>query len=84
MHHGNLIRMANQIGHFFESMPDHDAALRGIAKHLRNFWDPRMRSAFLLLLQGPQANDVSSIVRQAMEQYGHTLSQAADGNAPAG
>ncbi|VTU29314.1 formate dehydrogenase subunit delta [Variovorax sp. PBL-E5] len=43
----NLIRMANQIGSFFEAMPDRPQALKDIALHIRKFWDPRMRRAFL-------------------------------------
>ncbi|WP_434064135.1 formate dehydrogenase subunit delta [Roseateles aquae] len=32
-----LVRMANQIGHFFEAMPDHAEALDGIATHIKKF-----------------------------------------------
>jgi formate dehydrogenase subunit delta len=42
-----LIRMANQIGSFFEAMPDRPQAMKDIALHIRKFWDPRMRRAFL-------------------------------------
>ena len=41
-----LVYMANQIGKFFQSQGA-DAAVRGIAEHLRKFWDPRMRSAIV-------------------------------------
>jgi formate dehydrogenase subunit delta len=37
-----LVYMANQIARFFAAQP-HDAAVAGIAKHVRDFWDPRMR-----------------------------------------
>ena len=47
MHADALIRMANQIGSFFEAMPDHDEALRGAAQHIKSFWEPRMRRALL-------------------------------------
>ncbi|MBU0589743.1 MAG: formate dehydrogenase subunit delta [Gammaproteobacteria bacterium] len=43
MNHDTLIRMVNQIGTYFESMPDRSEALEGIATHLQKFWDPRMR-----------------------------------------
>jgi formate dehydrogenase subunit delta len=39
-----LIYMANQIGKFFQSHC-HDKAVRGIAEHIKKFWDPRMRRA---------------------------------------
>jgi formate dehydrogenase subunit delta len=38
-----LVRMANDIGNFFEASPDRDAAINEVANHLRKFWDPRMR-----------------------------------------
>jgi formate dehydrogenase subunit delta len=47
MHVDRLLHMANQIGHFFEAMPDRDEALRGAAQHLKNFWEPRMRRELL-------------------------------------
>jgi formate dehydrogenase subunit delta len=43
----HLVAMANQIGHFYESLPDRDEALTSTATHMRRFWDPRMRRAML-------------------------------------
>ena len=34
--------MANQIAAFFKSKPE-DAAIAGIASHINDFWEPRMR-----------------------------------------
>ena len=39
----NLIRMANQIGDFFSTMPDRPQAIADVADHLKRFWEPRMR-----------------------------------------
>jgi formate dehydrogenase subunit delta len=64
-----LIRMANQIGVFFESMPDRTQAQHDLASHLKNFWEPRMRRAFLVLLNSPAGDAVSDIVRQAVQQH---------------
>jgi formate dehydrogenase subunit delta len=47
MHIENLVKMANQIGAFFEAEPDKDQAMKDIASHLKRFWDPRMRSAII-------------------------------------
>jgi formate dehydrogenase subunit delta len=47
MHVDNLVKMANQIGDFFESMPDPVEAEEGIAAHIKKFWEPRMRRALL-------------------------------------
>jgi formate dehydrogenase subunit delta len=41
-----LIYMANQIGKFFASQGD-DQAAAGIADHLEKYWDPRMRATML-------------------------------------
>jgi formate dehydrogenase subunit delta len=38
-----LVRMANDVAHFFEATPDQEQAAKEIATHLRNFWDPSMR-----------------------------------------
>ena len=43
----NLIDMANRIGEFFDSMPDHAEAVDSVADHIRRFWEPRMRLAIL-------------------------------------
>jgi formate dehydrogenase subunit delta len=68
MHDDKLIRMANQIGIFFESMPDRTEALDGIATHLKKFWDPRMRIALLAQLDGPHGSEISAIVREALQK----------------
>ena len=39
----HLVQMANDIGHFFQSEPDHEAAVAGVAAHIRRHWEPRMR-----------------------------------------
>jgi len=45
-----LAYMANQIAKFFHSRP-HDEAVAGIAEHISNFWEPRMRKQFFELLK---------------------------------
>lgn len=45
-----LVYMANQIATFFETMP-HDEAAAGVAKHINDFWDPRMRRQFFEMLE---------------------------------
>jgi formate dehydrogenase subunit delta len=68
-HNDTLIRMANQIGTFFESMPDRAEALEGIAKHIKNFWDPRMRKAFLAHVDSLQHDNIKPIVLEAMRAH---------------
>jgi formate dehydrogenase subunit delta len=47
MHIEQLVRMANDIGAFFQSEPSRDAAIHAIADHLKRFWDPRMRKQII-------------------------------------
>jgi formate dehydrogenase subunit delta len=51
MHIDHLIRMANQIGAFFDAMPDHPEAVEGVANHIHKFWEPRMRVELLAFLE---------------------------------
>lgn len=43
--HTKLIYMANQISKFFESKPEAEG-VAGIAAHINDFWEPRMRRHF--------------------------------------
>lgn len=65
----NLITMANQIGTFFESMPDRQQAVQDIANHIRRFWDPRMRRAILNSLDQHNEERLSDIVREALSTH---------------
>ncbi|WP_339950805.1 formate dehydrogenase subunit delta [uncultured Albimonas sp.] len=38
----DLVGMANQIAAYFQAYPE-DEAVAGVADHIRQFWDPRMR-----------------------------------------
>jgi formate dehydrogenase subunit delta len=69
-----LVYMANQIATFFQSMP-HDEAVAGVAKHINDFWDPRMRRQFFEIVEagGPGLKPlvleaVGKIRRPAQEQ----------------
>jgi len=63
----NLVKMANQIGQFFESEPDHQQAVSDVASHIKRFWDPRMRSAILSHVDQGGA-DLLPIVLKAIQQ----------------
>jgi len=65
----NLIKMANQIGAFFESMPDKKEAQEGVANHIEKFWDPRMRKAFLGAIDSNQDHTLSSFVKDAIATH---------------
>ena len=74
----NLIEMANQIGMFFDSLPDRDEALTGIAEHIRKFWEPRMRRTLLSALDGnAEEAGFTEIVLAALTKYRDSLAPAA-------
>jgi formate dehydrogenase subunit delta len=64
-----LIKMANQIGQFFESMPNREEAEKDIASHLKRFWDPRMRRVIVASLDNEDAAAMSPIVREALSTH---------------
>ncbi|WP_454762996.1 formate dehydrogenase subunit delta [Cupriavidus campinensis] len=77
MHIDNLIKMANQIGGFFEAMPDRDEALADIAGHLKRFWEPRMRRALLAHVDATDGGEgLDAIVQTAVAQHREKLEVA--------
>jgi formate dehydrogenase subunit delta len=61
-----LIKMANQIGAFFDAMPDREQAVKDVAAHLQKFWDPRMRSALHEHVTTSGDEALMPIVREAL------------------
>ena len=68
MNDDNLIRMANQIGAFFESMPDRQEASRDLATHIKKFWDPRMRRALLVRVDSGN-HQLSPLVLESINEH---------------
>ncbi|WP_343587269.1 formate dehydrogenase subunit delta [Herbaspirillum sp.] len=65
----HLVKMANQIGAFFSTMPDHEQAVADLATHLKRFWEPRMRKAFLEHIEQTQGQGVDPIVLEAVSKH---------------
>lgn len=63
IHH--LVKMANEIGNFFESAGDRTEAVTSIATHLKNFWEPRMRKQ-LIEYARQSDGELHSIVKEAV------------------
>jgi formate dehydrogenase subunit delta len=84
MDNQNLIDMANRIGEFFDSMPDREEALAGVADHIRRFWEPRMRRALLAELDEPVVSGVamSDFVRESLVKHRDQLMPAAPASVP--
>lgn len=82
MNSKSLIPMVNRIGTFFESQPNREESLEGIANHIRLFWDPRMRqSLFNYLDEHPDGKsdkgELSAIVMESITRYRTKLDPAA-------
>ena len=71
-----LIHMANRIGEFFQAEPDRQAALEGIAGHLKRFWDPRMRREILRLVDQRQTQGLSPLVIDALHAHRQLIAPA--------
>ena len=71
IHH--LVKMANDIGSFFESEPDLTKGAQGIATHLRNFWDPRMRREIFAYLDMKNGAGLRELVLQALRTHRNEL-----------
>ncbi|NUU02256.1 formate dehydrogenase subunit delta [Herbaspirillum robiniae] len=65
----HLIKMANQIGSFFSTMPDREQAVADLASHLKRFWEPRMRKAFLDYIDRTQGEGLDPIVLEAVHKH---------------
>ncbi|MEE2565687.1 formate dehydrogenase subunit delta [Hyphobacterium marinum] len=62
----DLIRMARQIADFFEPY-GHEETVAGIATHMRNFWDPRMRTQ-IIALANQKPDSLPEPVREAVNR----------------
>ncbi len=61
-----LIKMANQIGAFFEAMPNREQAVKDVAAHIQRNWEPRMRTALLQHIGSSGDAELSPLVRDAL------------------
>jgi formate dehydrogenase subunit delta len=64
-----LVRMANQIGDFYASMPEREAT-EGAASHLRMYWTPKMiREIIAFADQGhPGLNAIAARAVQSLKE----------------
>ena len=77
MNLAHLHHMANQIARNFAVQGD-EIAVAATAQHLREFWDPRMRSAVLTGDKG----GLSAVARAAVDQLNAGNVVGADGLEP--
>lgn len=65
-----LVKMANQIGQFFDVEPDDTLAVQEIHNHLSKFWAPRMRLQLKAALAQGEAGELLPRVQQAVLKLG--------------
>lgn len=64
-----LIKMANQIGDFFEANPDAEDAKLEIAGHLKKFWNSVMIKSLVAHVQQAQGAGLHPKVLAAIQQH---------------
>lgn len=65
--------MANQIGAFFEAMPDRTQATADVAAHIKRSWEPRMREALIFHVDKEGGGQLKEIVQEALRVHRQTL-----------
>jgi len=74
-----LVKMANDIGTFFESDRDPVRGAAGVADHIRNFWDPRMRRELLIHFSEKAGEGLKPIVLEALRTRCDEIAPATNG-----
>lgn len=69
MEASKLVKMANEIGSFFESETDRARAEAGVADHLKRFWDPRMRRELLAWIDTHGGDGLRPLVLAAIATH---------------
>nr|WP_245419735.1 formate dehydrogenase subunit delta [Phyllobacterium salinisoli] len=59
--------MANQIATFFASQP-REEQVSGVANHINQFWEPRMRSQLFAILDQEDGKGLNEMVIEAAKQ----------------
>jgi formate dehydrogenase subunit delta len=63
----HLVKMANDIGHFFRSEPVRKDGVAGIANHIAKFWTPRMRQKLFDHLRAHGEEELDELPREALK-----------------
>lgn len=69
----HLVQMANNIGDFFAADPDRTKGAKGVADHIRSFWEPRMRREIFAHLDKANGAGLDEIVLQALRSHRQEL-----------
>jgi formate dehydrogenase subunit delta len=63
-----LVKMANDIGHFFRAEPEREDAIAGIANHIDKFWTKRMREKLNAHLKQDGDAALEDLPREALRR----------------
>ena len=65
-----LIRMANDIGDFFNAESNKEIAAEGVKKHILRSWDPRMRRDIITYFKedGTELSDLAKVAVSRLDQ----------------
>jgi formate dehydrogenase subunit delta len=63
-----LVKMANDIGHFFRAEPAREDAIAGIANHIDKFWTRRMRDKLRAHLDHGGDASLDDLPREALRR----------------
>lgn len=69
--------MVNDIASFFQSEPDREIALDGVASHIKRFWDPRMRRELLVWLDDHGGEGLEELALASIRAHREMLQPAA-------
>ena len=64
----HLVKMANDIGHFFGAEPEREDAIAGIANHIAKFWTQRMRDKLTAHVKGAGDASLDELPREALRR----------------
>src|SRR6266404_1964808 len=64
----HLVKMANDIGHFFGAEPERGDAIAGIANHIEKFWTKRMRDKLAAHIKHKGDAGLDELPREAMRR----------------
>jgi formate dehydrogenase subunit delta len=63
----HLVKMANQIGDFFDGEPDKELAAKEVVSHLTRFWAPTMRQQLVEYSKAHNGEGLRPLVKTAVE-----------------
>jgi formate dehydrogenase subunit delta len=64
----HLVKMANDIGHFFGAEPEREDAVAGIANHIAKFWTKRMRDKLTAHVKRDGDAGLDDLPREALRR----------------